>query len=425
MGLVNLWIVGGLGYREIAAVGISNVIVQNLSILLVSLGYEVTIVVARTVGKYKNNNIEKICINGIIGSIIFNGAACLLFVVFSENIMALMADQEVIKIGLAYFQLRLISIVLISVSRVLLGALRGIEKTKSAMFDSIIANIANIAISYLLVIILQIGLIGAAVSVIISEILFIVLLSLNLKRNNINILNKIKEKIDITQIKIIYINGIKIGLQDIGLSLSTIFFTYFAAKIGTIELASTEIVLNILSLAYLPGIAIGVTAATEVSKNVGFVESHHGVYLNKLLKKLFISTAVLVIPICLIGVIFANPISAIFSQEKTVQLLVVKILFLASFFLLFDAFQMVLMDALRGFQINNLLIFISIFLSTAVFTPICYFISFVLNYGIMGMWASFYIYILIQFTVLLILYIRETNKLERKIQNDQLFYTTQ
>lgn len=88
-----------------------------------------------------------------------------------------------------------------------------------------------------------------------------------------------------------------------------------------------------------------------------------------------------------------------------------KVLLVVMYFLIFDAFQMVLMDATRGFGDNTTLAFISLGLGV-FFIPFCYIITFVLNFGLIGMWIAFYIYIFLQFLFLYLKYNFESHKFQ-------------
>lgn len=415
MGLVSLSIISLLGYKNIAIVGITNIFCQNIVLLLVSVCYQVSMEVAQNLGKKEENIKEEIAeiIKCALHSIfIFNLPILLLLVLLSPIIMKILGlSAELIELGQIYFSIRIFSIIFIAISRILLGGLRGMEEMKKAMYATITANIVNIILSYIFIKYFNLGLISLAFSLLISEIIQSILLAVFLKKFDLHILKLFFSKINFEKSKFLYLEGIKIGLQDVGVALTAFFFSAFAARIGVKELAATEVVLNVLSFSYLPGIALGITAAAEVSKILGSKEVYKKDILLKLKNNLLICASYFTIPVALISGIFSRKIALFFVDDFEVQNMISKVLLVVMYFLIFDAFQMVLMDATRGFGDNTTLAFISLGLGV-FFIPFCYIITFVLNFGLIGMWIAFYIYIFLQFLFLYLKYNFESSKFQ-------------
>lgn len=80
---------------------------------------------------------------------------------------------------------------------------------------------------------------------------------------------------------------------------------------------------------------------------------------------------------------------------------------LSAIFLIFDTAQMILTDCIRAFEKNNELLIITLTLSIFLFIPLSYFMSFILKFGIYGMWISFYFYLIVQAIILNYVYSKE------------------
>ncbi|MFD1901967.1 MATE family efflux transporter [Enterococcus termitis] len=208
-------------------------------------------------------------------------------------------------------------------------------------------------------------------------------------------------------IKKVNFEGYKIGLQDIGLTLTSVVFTMFAAKIGEKELAATEILLNLLTLTYLPGIGIGIISALEVGEIISNQKQNIRDQLKKL-RRIFIKVSLLFnVPVSVVFIFFSNLIASVFTTDSAIINILVNIMWLSSIFLIFDTIQMILTDCVRAFEKNNELLFVTLILSMFLFVPLSYFMSFTLNMGIYGMWISFYFYLVVQTIVLNYLYSKE------------------
>lgn len=396
MALISLFIVSKLGYDYIAIVGVVNIIIQNIILLLISFNFQIMI----NISSNKKNHNKEIIINSIESGIrisILNilPIVCIL-IMLSNYILSFFSIT--LEEAVYYLDLRLISIALISLTRVYIAILRGMEKMKIAMYITLISNFVNVLLSYYFVLVKNGGLVGLALSLIVSELLQLIILIIIINKQKIKI--SLLKKFNLVDDLKLFFDGVKIGIQDVGLALTIFFFTFFASKIGVKELAASEIVLNVLTFAYLPGIAMGITASTEVAEKYALKIDNKNIILKKLKTNLIIAIFTLTVPISIGIGIFGYNIAEIFSNDYDILSMTKYIFFIVMLFLPFDALQMVLMDAIRGLNQNNILVGISLILSILFFVPITYIVTFILNFGLYGMWISFYIYIFILFIVL-------------------------
>ena len=412
MGLINLMIVGRLGYIEVGAVGITNVLVLNLGAIMLGIGYQVNIKVAQNFGRNNLSGRRLALQNGLSSVLIINFPLVLILSLFSEQIFNLMgSNSQVIVVGKNYLVLRLFALFFTSQVRVFVGYLRGMENMKTPMYTAILSNVMNIVLSLCSIYVFNFGIEGVGASYLISEFTQVVILGLIVKKNikfSFLSINRFKD------VFIEYYEGLKIGIQDLGLNITLIFFTIFANRLGVIELAASEILLNILSFCYLPGIAIGVSATTEIGIMYGKTELSR-LYKEKdfykFLRVILRATAVVIIPISILVALNADFIAKLFVSETEIIEYVDDVLYLSVLFLLLDAFHIVLTDTLRGLNDNSFLAILSLSMSILFFVPICYLFTFILDLGFIGMWVSFYIYIMAIFMVLLWRYNRNVKQM--------------
>lgn len=409
MGLVNLIFIGSFGYREIGIVGISNVFIQNALILLTSYTFQTSL----NVVKVKNDRFEteKEILNSLMIIALINIPIVIILAIFSNQLLMILgASSKLIKIGLIYFLIRLFSTLFIATSRVFIALFRGLGKNSLTMYIAIFSNIVNVLLNFLSVEVFHFGLNSLAFSLLISETVQIVILIFCVKREGYNIFSNFKKKINIQKIKKVNFEGYKIGLQDIGLALTSIVFNMFAAKIGTKELAATEVLLNLLTITYLPGIGIGIIASIEVGEIINNTKKNISNQLKRL-RITFLKVALLFnLPVSLAFIFFSKPIAAIFTSNSTIIDILIKIMLLSAIFLFFDTAQMILTDCIRAFEKNNELLIITLTLSILLFIPLSYFTSFILKFGIYGMWISFYFYLIVQAIILNYLYSKEAKR---------------
>lgn len=406
MGLVNLIFISSFGYQQIGIVGISNVFIQNALIILISFTFQTSLNVVKA--KHDKFKTETEIVNSLLVATMINLPIIIILITFSKQILNLLgASQELVNIGLTYFIIRIVSILFISVSRVGVSLFRGLGKNRLTMYITILCNIINIMLNFVCINILKFGLNSLAYSLLISEAIQIIILAYFIKKEGYTIFSDFRKKVNMRIIKKVNFEGYKIGLQDIGLTLTSVVFTMFAAKIGEKELAATEILLNLLTLTYLPGIGIGIISALEVGEIISNQKQNIRDQLKKL-RRIFIKVSLLFnVPVSVVFIFFSNLIASVFTTDSAIINILVNIMWLSSIFLIFDTIQMILTDCVRAFEKNNELLFVTLILSMFLFVPLSYFMSFTLNMGIYGMWISFYFYLVVQTIVLNYLYSKE------------------
>ncbi|MEK4567026.1 MATE family efflux transporter [Alkalihalobacillus sp. FSL R5-0424] len=402
MGIVNLIIVGSLGYEAIGAVGITNVIILNLFSLFGGIGYAINYLSAQQFGAKNHKKCVNYVYTGLYIAILISVPILICSFFAPEYIFKIIgASESVTLIGIGYLSLRLISFCFTMFRTVIIGFTRAVGDTKASMYSGVLGNVLNILISYLLVFgylgFPEMGILGAGVGFLIAEIvqtIFMIIYFYTIKTINTRTLMSIREG----NYKVVSQESAKIGLEDIGMSAAMIFFTAFAARIGNMELAATEIALNVLTLAYLPGIGFGTTATIMIGQKIG--EKNNKVASKTGFQILKVATYFL-IPLGGVYFFFAEEIAMLFSEEQRVIELTVMVLMFASVFLIVDGLQLVLAGALRGVGENTFLLVSSIILGWLFFIPLAYLLTFTFSIGFIGMWISFYIYIVALFLVLL------------------------
>lgn len=407
MGIVNLIVVGSLGHEAIGAVGIANVIILNLVSLFGGIGYAVNYLAAQHFGAKKYDNCVDYAYTGIYLAIGISIPIILsLFFAPEWAYKILGASEKVTSLGIGYLILRLIAFCFSMVRTVLIGFLRAIGDTKVAMYSGVAGNLLNIVLSYILVFGIlgfpKLGIIGAGVAFLISEIfqlIYTLIKFLSLKELPTKNITRLKD----TKLRVVSIESSKMGIEDFGMSAAMILFTAFAANLGDAELAATEIALNVLSLAYLPGLGFGTTATILIGQKIG--ESKKKEAKSTGIKIIKVCTWFL-IPLSIVYFLLAENISVLFTSNTEVIEYTKWILTFASFFLIVDGLQLVLSGSLRAVGENTFLMKSSLTIGWAIFIPLAYILTFPMSLGLVGMWISFYIYILMLFLSFIRKYIR-------------------
>lgn len=181
--------IGKLGEKERAALGLSNQIMFLLVLLLFGINSGGAIFMSQFNGKKDTKNMKKVLgivlINSFLAGVIF----FLMVILIPDFLLKIYTkDKIVVDIGMRYLKIVSFSYIFTAISFVYSVQLRTINKTKLTVYSSSLALVINITLNYLLIFgkfgFPKLGIEGAAIATTIArslECIFIVFLVYNNK----------------------------------------------------------------------------------------------------------------------------------------------------------------------------------------------------------------------------------------------------
>ena len=294
--------------------------------------------------------------------------------------------------------------------------LEGIGNTKYAMVITLVGNILNIFLNWVLIFgklgCPMLGVAGAAYATLIARILmsiaFVVLFFV--KRPLIRYFYFFgKKSFSRREIKGLAYMGIPIGsqmlLETLGMSLSSIMVGWF----GAVALASHQIAMNLSSLTFM--ISSGLASATTIR-----VSHQIGVKDFKSMRKAGIaSTHLSLLFSCACAIVlffFRVQIASVFSVDPQVLELSSLLIAIVAIYQFGDGFQVVSIGALRGMSDVYAPMVVAIVCYLIVNLSMAYLLAVIFNWGAVGVWIAFMIELYLA-AILLGLRFRHKTKLYR------------
>ncbi len=160
VGVVSTVFVGRIGTKELAAVGLVNMIVMFVQTVFSGLATGATVVIARQTGEGDGAGVKRAIVQSLVVGVVTGIGVTLPALVFSRSLLGLFfggVDPEVGAIGLRYFRLVMLGTPFFVVDLVVAGAVRGTGDTRTPMLVTLAANVVNIVLSYTLIFGLPIG----------------------------------------------------------------------------------------------------------------------------------------------------------------------------------------------------------------------------------------------------------------------------
>jgi len=401
VGLIDDIMVGKIGTTELAAVSLGNSFLFIAMSLGIGFSTAITPLVAEADGE---GNVAKgkaafkhgVFLCTVLGTVLFG------LILLSKPLMYHMKQPaEVVVLAIPYLEIVAFSLIPMIMFQAFKQFSDGLSQTKYAMWATLLANVINIVLNYLLIYgkfgFPELGIVGAAIGTLISRVVMLVFIWLLLKSRDkfkpyITNLNFLVIKKSVTN-KILSL-GVPSALQ---MFFEVAIFTagiWLSGVLGSNAQAANQIALKLSSLTFMVGMGLSVAATIRVGNQKGLQNFKE---LRRVAFSVFLLTLFIEIIFAGIFVAFHNVFPDLFVNYNNVADLsntmeVVKtasvLLLIAAVFQISDGVQVVVLGALRGLQdvkIPTILIFIAYWVFGF---PISYYLGLHTDYKSSGIWLG-------------------------------------
>jgi MATE family, multidrug efflux pump len=393
--------VGQLGSAELAAVSLGN----SFIFIAMSLGIGFsTAITPLTAEADSENNFKKGKSSFKHGLFLCTVLSLVLFgiILLSKPLMYLMKQpSEVVSLAIPYLNLVAFSLVPLIIFQAFKQFSDGLSMTKYPMYATIVANIINVVLNYLLIFgkfgFPQMGIVGAAVGTLVSRFIMLFFLWWLLK-------SKEKSKAYVTNIKLFVLENKMIKkILNLGFPSAMQMFFEVAIFTGAIWLsgllgknpqAANQIALNLSSMTFMVALGLSVTAMIRVGNQKGLQNFKE---LRRIAFSIFLLGLAFAFVFALLFLAFHQVLPKLYLNMDDAKNLVdntevvsiaAKLLIAAAIFQISDSVQVTVLGALRGLQdvkIPTLITFIAYWL---IGFPISYYLGKQEAYASFGIWLG-------------------------------------
>ena len=296
-------------------------------------------------------------------------------------------DADVVELGVPYLEIRLLGTIFIGMNYAFRGYWNAIDMPHLYMSTLVVMHVANIFLNYVLIFgnfgAPAMGVEGAAWASVISIglgtlIYFLLGLKHATKNGFLHGLPKAES------LKTLVRLSVPNGLQQLFFSAGFVATFWIIGRVGTVELAAANVLINLTLVAILPGLGLGLAAATLVGQALGRSDADDAHRWG------WDVTKVAMVIMCTIGlpaVIFPQWIlSTVFSltpQTLEVALWPLRVVGLT---MILEAIGMVLMNSMLGAGDTQRVMYVGVTLQWLVFLPAAYLAGPILGYGLLTIW---------------------------------------
>ena len=427
--LVDNIMVGQLGTAELAAVSLGN----SFVFIAMSLGIGFSTAITPLIAEADSEN------NFIKGKSSFKHGlflcsvlsfALFVLILISKPLMYLMKQpDEVVILAIPYLNLVAFSLIPLIIFQGFKQFSDGLSMTKYPMYATILANVVNVILNYVLIFgkfgFPEMGIVGAAVGTLASRFIMLFFLWWILTQ-------KEKSKAYVTNIKFFVLENKMIKkILNLGFpSAMQMFFEvaiftaaiWLSGTLGKNPQAANQIALNLSSMTFMVAIGLSVAAMIRVGNQKGLQNFKE---LRRIAFSIFLLGLCFAFVFALFFLAFHRVLPKLylnlddivnFKDNTEVIKIAAKLLLAAAIFQLSDSVQVVVLGALRGLQdvkIPTVITFVAYWL---IGFPISYFLGKEEAYGSFGIWLG----LLVGLTAAAImLYIRFNYLTKRLIKEKQ------
>jgi len=399
--LVDNIMVGQLGATELAAVSLGNSFVFIAMSLGIGFSTAITPLVAeadteKDFVKGKSAFKHGLFLCTVLGIFLF------LVLLLAKPLMYIMDQPEdVVELAIPYLDLVGFSLIPLIIFQAFKQFSDGLSLTKYPMYATILANLINVILNYLLIFgkfgFPEMGLVGAALGTLISRVIMVFFLWWLLRARD-------KSKAYVTNIKIFVLESpmmkkiINIGFPSaMQMFFEVAIFTaaiWLSGTLGQNPQAANQIALNLSSMTFMVATGLSVAAMIRVGNQKGL---QNFTELRRIAMSIFFLGIILAVISALLFIalhqvlptIYVNlddPVNALDTRE--VVTIASTLLLAAAIFQISDSLQVVALGALRGLQdvkIPTIITFISYW---GIGFPVSYYLGKEELYGSLGIWMG-------------------------------------
>ncbi|RNC72603.1 MAG: MATE family efflux transporter [Desulfuromonadales bacterium] len=268
--IVDIFLVGGLGAAAIAATGLGQLLVFVTMTVFWGLATGTTVVIAHLWGAGQRREARRAAFVACLACAAMTAVATLLGWGFGDDLAAFLgAKDDVLHLAAGYTRLVFLYLAFTTGLNILSAIMHGTGNTRTPMQAIILVNILHVAIAWPLVYgklgLPALGVTGAAYAINASEAIgFLYLLVQALRLRYIRI-----GRPDPELFRRIWRVGWPVALERIAQQGGQLFYSKFIIGYGTAAYAAHQIGLSIESLSFMPGVGMGIAAATLMGQALG------------------------------------------------------------------------------------------------------------------------------------------------------------
>ena len=271
--LIHMSMVSGLGEEAMSGVGLvgqMNAFITAVAITGISSG--VTVVVSQYIGANNYEGSSHSAGQGIFISVLLSAIVAVVLILFPKQAFLICfskAEESVVSNAVAYLIPLAASLPVFAVYQAAFSVCRANADNKFCLIIAVVLNLLNLAVAYLLIYVVDLGIVGAGLGYVISRTAAAVYCLYYLKKKGY-----LARYSHIFLIKIMYMAkimkiGFLLGLESTLFNFGKTITTGVIVAAGTVHVAANTAVTSIFNVLTTPYVAGSTVSLTLVGRYIG------------------------------------------------------------------------------------------------------------------------------------------------------------
>lgn len=382
--VADTMMVGRVGVIPLAAATFAGTIFHVLTLFGIGVSYAVTPLVAATASGQQRRLMvylqNGLVLNAVLSVILFG-----IGLVVSEFLMHFGQEVPVAEQAKDYLIIMSGSLIPLMIFQTYRQFAEGLSDTFRPMVVSVIANILNVCLNYLLIYgnfgFPELGLNGAGYATLMARVVMAALMIWAVR----NKITGFRFAFHVRQIVHMLKIGVPSGMQyvfEVGaFATASIMVGWISAE----ALAAHQIALNIAAITYMAATGMAAAATIRIGNQMGLKDLRN---LKIAGYSSFALVTMFMVCMAIVFILFRHQLTALYVKDEYVQTIAAGLLVIAAGFQVSDGLQAVGLGVLRGLtdvKVPTLVTFVAYWL---VAIPGAYILGFTFDLGISGVWYA-------------------------------------
>ena len=276
VGFIDELMISKIGLVAVTAVGIANTILNVYLALFIALGVGASALIAQKIGAKRPDEAQKVTNQAVMLTLAVSLLLGIISIVFGESLLRVMgASEAVLQEALQFFMVVGGGALFMGLMTIFGSILRATGDTKSPMKISVVVNIGNVVIDYILIFglgpIPALGVLGTAIGTVLSRGLGCWLLYRKVQQSESPVDHA--SLFNSGNYRPLVNLSIPATLERLVMRLGQVLYFGLIVSISAKTFAAHSIAGNIESFTYMPAYGLATAATTLVGNAVGAGES--------------------------------------------------------------------------------------------------------------------------------------------------------
>ncbi|MCR5032128.1 MAG: MATE family efflux transporter [Lachnospiraceae bacterium] len=394
VGLVDSYMVSGLGSNAVAAIGLTTQPKFMGLSLFFAVNVSLSALIARRKGEGKKEDANRILFSGAAFIILMAVLISAALVYTTDPILRFCgSNEDTHALASAYFKIVMGGMIFNCIQMGINSAQRGAGNTRITMRTNLASNTVNVIFNYLLIGgklgFPALGVRGAALATVLGTVVASIMSVQSLFKKDcfVSIPFIVKNKIlpGLGAIHSLIKVGYSVFFEQMLMRVGFMATSIMAAKMGTYEMAAHQVGMNIMGLSFSFGDGLQATAVALIGRSLGEGNEELAKDYGKTCRRLGLFISFILACVYFFG---GHGIMSAFFEEPEIVQIGVNITRIIIVVVIFQVSQVIYMGCLRGAGDTGYTAMASIISVTLIRTAFSYLCGYTLGLGINGVWMG-------------------------------------